>query len=134
MDARASIAHRTIIDTCAANVACFQEPDRKEDVYFRLDEMRRASFRAKPICRLSLSPPFAKHWYLLIEERGIGRSRGYPTVGEIANHRDPRARLFAFDRRGVDRQQIWLSFSRGLHVRRVGLNMLARRGRKQPPK
>jgi hypothetical protein len=38
MDARASIAHRTIIDACAENVACFQMPVWKENVFFRLDE------------------------------------------------------------------------------------------------
>jgi hypothetical protein len=58
------------------------------------------------------------------------------------NHRDARALGFLLlIGATLIRRRIWLSFSQGLHLRHdglsaavEGLNMLARRTRKQPPK
>src|ERR1700730_18865940 len=57
MDAGACIARRTIIDACAANVACFSVTVRKKDVYFGLDEKAIAFTRRS--ARNRNLPPFS---------------------------------------------------------------------------
>ena len=146
MESRARMQHRTIIGAYAKNSSGskYRSGTRKFNfVWTRKRPHSRVALRKTAICRLSATPSFAMHGYRLIAERaGTGQLDALPprwARSSIQPSRCSRARLSAFDRRDVDRRRIWLSFSQGLHLRHdglsaavEGLNMLARRTRKQP--